>query len=134
MTYFEDVGAFMRKFGLPTWEDSTPHVLSPEEFMFRYRLIMEEAHEFGDAWARGDLPDSVDALCDLIWVTIGAAHVMGLNLPKHWEEVARANMEKIRANGADDPLGKRGSALDVVKPPGWIPPDHVPILQRSQHR
>jgi predicted HAD superfamily Cof-like phosphohydrolase len=127
--YFEDVGRFHQKFGLPIWRDRSPHVLSPEEFMFRYRLIQEEAHEFGDAWAKGDLPGQVDAICDLIYVTVGAAHYMGVDLDAHWAIVQRANMAKVRASGPNDPLGKRGSALDVVKPPGWTPPDHSPLLR-----
>ena len=40
--------------------------------------------------------------------------------------VHRANMLKERAKSAAD--SKRGSSLDIVKPPGWQPPAiHVAI-------
>jgi predicted HAD superfamily Cof-like phosphohydrolase len=128
--YFKDVGTFMRRFGLPDHTQSRPHQLGPDEFAFRYQLIMEEARELGEAWAIDDLAEQVDALCDLIYVACGAAHHMGVDLDAHWAEVHRANMTKVRSRGADDPLGKRGSSLDVVKPPGWTPPDHAPILEK----
>lgn len=129
--YFHDVGMFMRRFGLPSVDDSRPHQLPPAEFMFRWRLIMEEGQEYGAAWSNNDLAGQVDALCDLIYVACGAAHCMGVDLNAHWAEVHRANMMKVRSRGADDPLGKRSSGYDVVKPPGWTPPDHVPILEKT---
>ena len=131
MTYFDDVGAFMRKFGLPTATSDRPHLITPEEFLFRYRLINEEAFEFADAWTKRDLPAQVDAICDLIYVAAGAAHTMGVDLNTHWAEVQRCNMAKVRAQGDDDPLGKRGSRLDVVKPIGWVPPDHTTLLLKQ---
>ena len=47
--------------------------------------------------------------------------MMGLPWPQLWDEVQRANMAKERAKHAGE--SKRGSALDVVKPEGWVPPD-----------
>lgn len=55
-------------------------------------------------------------------------HAATLNLPmkEAWIEVQRANMSKIRAARPSD--SKRGSAFDVVKPPGWTAPDHRPAI------
>jgi predicted HAD superfamily Cof-like phosphohydrolase len=71
-----------------------------------------------------------DALIDLVYVALGTADLMGLPWEKMFEEVQRANMAKERAKSADESMAKtgRGHVLDVVKPAGWTPPDHLPIL------
>lgn len=42
----------------------------------RVRLIQEEAQEFIDAVKAKDAVEAIDALCDLLYVTYGAAHVL----------------------------------------------------------
>lgn len=48
-----------------------------------------------------------------------------------WQEmfadVQRANLSKVRATSVGQ--SKRKSTLDVIKPPGWIPPDGNRILE-----
>lgn len=66
----------------------------------------------------------IDGLCDLIYVAEGCAVEMGIDLEPHQDEVQRANMAKVGGPVRED--GKR------LKPEGWTPPDHAPILERSR--
>lgn len=46
----------------------------------RVKLIQEEAQEFIDAINDKDIVEAIDALCDLLYVTYGAAAVFGVNI------------------------------------------------------
>ncbi len=46
----------------------------------RVKLIQEEAEEFDSAVKNRDLVETVDALCDLLYVVYGAADVFNINL------------------------------------------------------
>lgn len=129
-TNFEDVGDFHSKYGLPRAGKLLPHLLPPNAQKFRENFLQEELDEFIRAWTFEDLPGAFDALLDLVYVALGTAHMMGLPWQEGWDEVQRANMTKVRAASAEDARGKRGSALDVVKPEGWLPPDLEGVLNR----
>ena len=60
----------------------------------------------------------LDADCDLIWVSIGAAAVQGANIEKAYAEVGRANWDKFPGGVVtrDPTTGK------VIKPHGWVGP------------
>ena len=45
-------------------------------------------------------------------------------------EVQRANMQKERSIGENDPRSKRASSLDVIKPTGWVPPDVSGVIDK----
>lgn len=137
---FEDVGNFHRKFRLarfPEWdgpaathpERIAPHLLDPEVLAFRTKFLVEELTEFSDAHDAGDLPKAADALIDLVYVALGTLHMMHCPADEIWREVQRANMAKVRSTGDSDPRSTRKSKLDVVKPPGWTPPDVEGILR-----
>jgi predicted HAD superfamily Cof-like phosphohydrolase len=125
---YRDVGDFHRKFGLDAYPSSRPRLLPTDEQLFRLAFMYEELAEFQRAWAQGDLVGAVDGLVDLGVVTLGTAHLMRLPFNAHWNEVHRANMQKERADGASDPRSHRQHSLDIVKPRGWVAPDHRPIL------
>lgn len=134
MTQFESVGEFHRKFGLATAGDGRPpEVLDHDTFLFRYQFLAEELHELLEAHRDRDLARVADSLADLVYVALGTAHLCGLPFDEVFEEVQRANMAKERATGPRDPRSRRGSALDVVKPEGWRPPDVAGVLQRYGH-
>lgn len=133
MTWHDDVRAFHAKFNLPYHGDARPpELLSRDVLEFRLKFLLEEVSEFSSAHARGDLAAAADAIADLIYVASGTAHLMALPLEAVWDEVQRANMTKVRASGAADPLSKRGHALDVVKPLGFVPPDHTPVIEAAR--
>lgn len=89
----------------------------------RYDLIREEAAEFKQACKDQDLLEAIDALCDLLYVTYGAAVAMGIDLEPFFEEVQRANMEKTNGPKRED--GKQ------LKPEGWYPPDHEQVYTNT---
>ncbi len=90
----------------------------------RIQLIEEEAREFAEAVEAGDMVEIVDALCDLLYVTYGAAVTLGVDLEPHFAEVHRSNMAK--RGGPKRADGKQ------LKPEGWQPPRLAEILARQR--
>ena len=115
------VAAFHRQFGLIAPDD-----VDLERFPgdLRVRLIQEEADEFAAAVRDRDLPEMVDALCDLLYVTYGAAVALGVDLEPFFAAVHEANMAKRGGYPRED--GK------WMKPDGWQPPD-IGRLLRERH-
>jgi predicted HAD superfamily Cof-like phosphohydrolase len=129
---FEDVGAFHVRFGLDNLLENDPGEREWDDALvdFRARFMQEELNEFMDATMSKDHAGMADALVDLVYVAMGTAHLMGYPWQQLWDEVQRANIAKVRAqkDGSDS---VRGSSFDVVKPPGWQPPDIEKILKRN---
>jgi predicted HAD superfamily Cof-like phosphohydrolase len=112
------VAEFHREFGAPP-----PEALDVERFPgeLRIRLIEEEAAEFAQAVRAGDVPEMIDALCDLLFVTYGAAVELGVDLEPFFAAVHRANMAKAG--------GHRRADGKWIKPAGWQPPDIAGLLR-----
>lgn len=121
-----DVRDFHERFGLTY--DGPPRQLNPETSDFRAKFMQEELDEYRAAVYAGDLGQQFDALIDLVYVALGTAYLQGFPFADGWNEVQRANMRKVRADDAR--ASKRGSALDVVKPYNWVPPDVHGVLER----
>jgi predicted HAD superfamily Cof-like phosphohydrolase len=115
-----DVRDLMTKFGI-MWFDSPGH-LTTRKALERHAFLQEELDEFKRAVDSQDLEEQVDALVDLVYVAKGTALMLGVDWDRHWEEVHRANLSKERG------VTKRGAKVDLVKPPGWRPPDHYELL------
>lgn len=129
---YEDVKAFHEKFGVPL--SSEPRLMVEDDFKFRHQFLYEELWEFEQAHKHGDLARAADSLIDLVYVALGTALWMGLPWQKLWDEVQRANMEKVPALNAEaskDGTG-RGHQFDVIKPKGWNPPDIERILNERR--
>lgn len=129
MTNFEDVGCFHEKFELPVANGEIRQL--PQDLLdFRVRFLKEELAEFVSAmpsWTTpADHAKMFDALLDLVYVALGTAHLLGYPWEQGWNLVQAANMAKVRALRPED--SKRGSAWDVVKPPGWVAPDIESLL------
>ncbi len=90
-----------------------PTLVSDGTLLFRGRLIAEEAAEFLEAASDRDLVEVADALVDILYVTYGAANVMGIDLEPLFREVHRSNMSK---------LGRADSTGKVTKGPEWSAP------------
>ena len=123
-----DLREFHARFGVPTGE--APRLLSAFDFAYRFAFLHEELAELEAAHAAGDLAEVADALVDLIYVAAGTALWAGLDLEAHWDAVHAANLRKVPVTSPTS--SKRGHGADVVKPPGWVPPDHHSILQRQK--
>lgn len=127
-TFFDDVGAFHEKFGLPVAGGDICQPMGREDEDYRIKFLEEELSEFKLACRAGNVPDMLDALVDLAWVAMGTAHYLGAPFGEAWAEVARANMEKVRVeNDPNKPYRRPGA---VVKPPGWAPPDIAGVVAR----
>ena len=124
LSMWDSIVAFHEKFGheMP----SEPVYLDPKVHDFRMAFIEEELTEYATA---DTLEDKVDALVDLVVVIMGTAYMHGFDWPAHWEEVYEANMRKRRASHAGE--SKRGTSLDIVKPEGWVGPNHKRIFDRN---
>lgn len=150
-TNFEDVQAFHDKMGLSDVRMPEPGFPPTDFLQFRAKFMAEELKEFTDELGVHEtqiqlhidgqvtyltteqlarLEKMGDALIDLVYVALGTADAMGLPWQKMWDEVQRANMAKELAQSAEHSLAStgRGHAKDVIKPKGWTPPDHIPIL------
>lgn len=124
----QDIQAFHEKFGLGY--NGTPRELDENQASFRAKFMQEELDEYKKAFLENDLEGQFDALIDLVYVALGTAYLQGLPFQAGWRRVQVANMSKIRAKSAAD--SKRGSAFDIVKPPGWTAPYHGDLLGNPQ--
>lgn len=144
MSQFDDVGRFHRRFDLPVsrWCGASipgardpypyrvPGIVDNATFLFRYQFLLEELGELLAAHRARDLPAIADALVDLVYVALGTAHYYGLPFDALFDAVQRTNLNKVKPRV--DAESKRGSArLDVVKPPGWRPPDLAVVLRAA---
>lgn len=96
-----------------------------EQYKLYYNLIKEEVKELDESTT---MEDDLDALIDILVVTIGAIHSMGADAEGAWKEVMRTNFAKI-----DKETGKVRKREDgkVLKPVGWTPPDLKPYIKKS---
>ena len=81
---------------------------------------------FDKSFDKPDFIETIDGLCDLLYVIYGAAVTFGIDLDEFFEEVHRSNMAKVGGTTRAD--GK------VLKPEGWTPPDLERILIRQTNR
>jgi len=97
------------------------------QFDMYVKLIEEEKTELMQALAVGDQVETLDALIDILVVTIGAIHSAGFDGEAAWKEVMATNFAKIEANGK---VRKREDGK-VLKPQGWEPPNLKPFLKKK---
>jgi predicted HAD superfamily Cof-like phosphohydrolase len=91
-------------------------------------LITEEYDELRVALANRNQLETLDALVDILVVTIGAIHSMGSDAEGAWREVMANNLSKIdRATG----YVKRRADGKVLKPDTWKPPELEKFLKRE---
>lgn len=111
---FRDQEKFMRAC------DQTVDNYNVEQFNLYVKLIEEEWKELTVAIDNVDKVEALDALIDILVVTIGALHSMGADVEGAWKEVMRTNFAKI-----DKDTGKVRKREDgkVLKPVGWTPPE-----------
>lgn len=87
----------------------------------RAHLIVEEVAELLTAFTVGDSVATLDALADLLYVTLGTAVAFGLPIAEAFEEVHRSNMTKTVER---DRPGHPGKGRD------YSPPDLASLLEK----
>lgn len=92
----DQVETFMKVMGQEM--PDKPCIPPPKIMHLRQSLIAEENRELIDAAIKGDLVEVADALCDILYVSLGAFTAYGFNqeLTKAlFDEVQRSNMSKV---------------------------------------
>lgn len=119
---FRDQEKFMRAC------DQSVDNFNADQFNMYLTLIEEEADELGEAIKNHDQEETLDALIDILVVTIGAIHSAGFDAEAAWKEVMATNFAKI-----DKETGKVRKREDgkVLKPVGWHPPVLSPYLTKK---
>jgi predicted HAD superfamily Cof-like phosphohydrolase len=99
--------------------------INEDQYDLYLNLIKEEVAELQVAVDACDPIEQLDALIDILVVTIGAIHSMGADAEGAWKEVMRTNFAKI-----DHETGKVRKREDgkVLKPVGWTPPELAPFV------
>jgi predicted HAD superfamily Cof-like phosphohydrolase len=107
--------------------DQSVNEFNGTQFDMYCALIEEEHNELKQALLDNDDAEIVDALLDILVVTIGALHSYGADGEGGWKEVMRTNFAKI-----DKKTGKVRKREDgkVLKPVGWTPPDLSKFLKK----
>ena len=119
---FRDQEKFMRAC------DQSVDAMNESQYAMYVKLIDEEHQELLEATLTEDRVEQLDALIDILVVTIGAIHSMGADAEGAWKEVMMTNFAKI-----DRETGKVRKREDgkVLKPTGWRPPVLYPYLTRK---
>ena len=116
---FRDQEKFMRAC------DQSVDAMNESQYTMYKNLIAEEFRELQEAH---DMEAELDALIDILVVTIGAIHSAGFDGEAAWKEVMATNFAKI-----DKETGKVRKREDgkVLKPTGWHPPVLYPYLVKN---
>lgn len=124
MDWVQDVIDFHKKFtpGIVQPLPVIPEKLQDEKYCLGF--LEEEMLEIKRAMKIGNVAGVADGLADLVYVTIRAALIWGIDLREQWKEVHAANMRKVGG-----PIRGDGK---VLKPPGWEPPDNYAALARQK--
>ena len=96
------------------------------QFNLYTKLIQEEVDELWTANGAADPKECLDALIDILVVTVGAIHSLGADGDGAWNEVMRSNFAKIDTRTGFVIKREDGK---VLKPEGWTPPELDQFLQ-----
>ncbi len=116
---FRDQEKFMRAC------DQSVDVMNESQYTM-YKSLIEE--EFSELQQAHDIEAELDALIDILVVTIGAIHSAGFDGEGAWREVMATNFAKIDRETSK--VRKREDGK-VLKPVGWTAPNMVPFLRRK---
>ena len=122
MNPFRDQEKFMKACG------QTVDTFNQEQFNLYVNLIDEEFKELKEAIANNDTVEILDALEDILVVTIGAIHSAGMDGEGGWKEVMGTNFAKI---DKETGLVRKREDGKVLKPVGWTPPNLAPFVKKN---
>lgn len=108
--------------------DQSTSEMNIDQYGLYLNLIEEEYKELTEAINAHDRKEQLDALIDILVVTIGAIHSAGFDAEGAWKEVMSTNFAKI-----DKATGKVRKREDgkVLKPVGWTGPELEPFLTKK---
>jgi predicted HAD superfamily Cof-like phosphohydrolase len=119
---FRDQAKFMNACG------QTVGSRNQDQFDLYLKLIQEEVSELQTAVDNNDRVEQLDALIDIMVVTVGAVQSLGVDGEGAWKEVMSTNFAKI-----DSLTGRVRKREDgkVMKPTGWQPPELSKYINRE---
>ena len=120
MNPFRDQEKFMKACG------QTVDGLNTAQFEMYKNLIEEEFNELVTAETNNDRVEQLDALIDILVVTIGAIHSGGFDAEGAWKEVMNTNFAKI---DKDTGLVRKREDGKVLKPVGWKAPELAQFIK-----
>jgi predicted HAD superfamily Cof-like phosphohydrolase len=123
MNPFRDQEKFMRACDQITGE------FNKEQYAMYLGLIDEESKELDVALSDNNRVEQLDALIDILVVTIGAIHSGGFDAEGAWHEVMSSNFAKISEDGK---VRKREDGK-VLKPVGWTAPNLTPFVKEIKN-
>ena len=111
--------------------DQSVDKFDEKQYNMYCNLIQEEHNELKDAIAVKDRVEQLDALIDILVVTIGAIHSAGFDADGAWREVMSTNFAKI-----DKETGKVRKREDgkILKPLGWVAPNLKPFIGKQHEK
>jgi predicted HAD superfamily Cof-like phosphohydrolase len=117
---FRDQEKFMRAC------DQSVDKFNELQYAMYIKLIDEEHQELLEATLSDDRVEQLDALIDILVVTIGAIHSAGFDAEGAWKEVMKTNFTKV-----DHDTGKVRKREDgkVLKPVGWKSPELAQFIK-----
>ena len=119
---FRDQEKFMRACSQST------DTFNKDQFNMYIGLIEEEADELAEAIAAHDQVETLDALIDILVVTIGAIHSAGFDAEGAWKEVMMTNFAKV---DSETGMVRKREDGKVLKPLGWRAPELAPFLKKT---
>ena len=122
MNPFKDQEKFMRACG------QTVDKQNDQQYLMYIGLIEEETKELNQALLDNNRLEQLDALIDILVVTIGAIHSAGYDAEGAWKEVMNTNFAKI---DKETGLVRKREDGKVLKPLGWIPPDLTTFIEKK---
>jgi predicted HAD superfamily Cof-like phosphohydrolase len=119
---FRDQAKFMNACGQTVGERNQ------DQFDLYLKLIQEEVGELQTAVDQNDRVEQLDALIDIMVVTVGAVQSLGVDAEGAWKEVMSTNFSKI-----DSLTGRVRKREDgkVLKPTGWQPPQLAKYINQE---
>ena len=122
MNVFKDQEKFMKAC------DQSVAEYNEQQVALYCKLIDEEVEELQEAVTAEDRVEMVDALIDILVVTIGALHSMGADAEGAWKEVMRSNFSKI---DKETGMVRKREDGKVLKPITYSPPDLAPFVTKQ---
>jgi predicted HAD superfamily Cof-like phosphohydrolase len=114
---------------IDTFQEACDQEINCANYTMYLGLIEEEFNELNEAVEAGDKVEQLDALIDILVVTMGAIRTAGFDGEGAWKEVMKTNFAKI-----DPETGKVRKREDgkVLKPEGWKAPELVQFLIKEE--
>ena len=122
MNVFKDQEKFMKACG------QTTDQFNENQFKLYVKLIEEECRELAVAIENNDKVEILDALEDIMVVTVGAIHSAGFDGEGGWKEVMRSNFDKI---DKETGIVRKREDGKVLKPLGWTSPDLRSFVKKN---